>query len=81
MKLSLSGDRCNLCGAQVRQRRKELHLSQEALAARLQLMGLEIQQKAISRMETGERIVPDYELPLLAAALETDIVTLLQTIC
>jgi len=78
MKLSLASNRCNLCGKRVRQRRKELHLSQEQLAARLQLMGLEIQQKAISRMETGERVVPDYELPLLAKALETDVLTLLQ---
>jgi len=78
MKLSLASNRCNLCGKRVRQRRKELHLSQEQLAARLQLMGLEIQQKAISRMETGKRVVPDYELPLLAKALETDVLTLLQ---
>jgi len=78
MKLSLASNRCNLCGKRVRQRRKELQLSQEQLAARLQLMGLEIQQKAISRMETGERVIPDYELPLLAKALETDVLTLLQ---
>jgi len=77
MKLSLTNERCNLCGVQVRKKRKALHLSQEELAARLQLMGLEIQQKAISRLETGERVVPDYELPYLAAALETDILTLL----
>ena len=45
-------------------------LSQEQLAVRLQLDGLGLTQKAISRMETGERVVADYELVHLARALE-----------
>ena len=51
--------------------RENLGLSQEQLAARLQLYGIEIGQKTISRIETGLRVVPDYELLWFARALET----------
>ena len=54
MKLSLSQNICKL--------RKANHLTQEQLAARLQLAGLNLNQKAVSRIETGERVVPDFEL-------------------
>ena len=32
--------------------------------------GHSLTQKAISRIETGLRVVPDYEIPLLADALK-----------
>ena len=41
--------------------------SQEALAAKMQLNGHSLTQKAISRIETGVRVVPDYEVPLVIA--------------
>ena len=44
-------------------------MSQEELAARMQLAGLQMGQMAVSRIETGKRLVPDFELPLLADAL------------
>lgn len=66
--LKLDG-RCNICGDTVRAAREALGLSQEQLAARVQLRGHSLTQKAISRIESGERVVPDYEIPLLAAAL------------
>ena len=53
----------------IRAARVRLGLSQEELAAKLQLLGLQIGQMAISRIETGKRLVPDYELPLLAEVL------------
>ena len=62
-------DRFNLCGARVREARLQLNMSQEVLAIKLQLLGLQIGQMAVSRIETGKRIVPDYELPVLAEAL------------
>ncbi len=71
MKLYQYHNRCNCSGMRIRQRREELGLSQEQLAAKLQLYGLELGQKAISRMETGLRVIPDYELLWLARALET----------
>lgn len=62
--------RYNRSGPYIRQRRSAMGLSQEALAAKLQLAGLEITQRAVSRIETGLRVVPDYEIPFFAAALE-----------
>lgn len=62
--------RCNICGERVQLARKQKALSQEQLAARIQLAGHPITQKAISRLEAGVRAVPDYEVPLLAEALE-----------
>lgn len=44
-------------------------MSQEELAAKMQLAGLQMGQMAISRIETGKRLVPDFELPILAEAL------------
>lgn len=73
MKLCTQGGRCNRAGIRIRERRISKGLSQEQLAARLQLLGLEISQKAISRAETGVRVIPDYELPYYAEALETTI--------
>lgn len=69
--LTLNG-RCNLCGERVRRAREHEGLSQEALAARVQLYGYALTQKAVSRIETGVRVVPDYEIPLLARALRVD---------
>jgi transcriptional regulator with XRE-family HTH domain len=43
--------------------------SQEELAAKLQLSGLQLGQMAVSRIETGKRVVPDFELPILAEVL------------
>ncbi|MBE5901244.1 MAG: helix-turn-helix transcriptional regulator [Lachnospiraceae bacterium] len=54
--------RCNISGLKIRQLREKSNMSQEELSAALQLIGLDITQKAISRIETGERVVPDFEL-------------------
>ncbi len=67
--LTLEG-KYNICGDRVRMARENQRLSQEALAARIQLNGHSLTQKAISRIETGVRVVPDYEIPLLADALK-----------
>ena len=52
-------------------------MSQEQLAAQIQLMGVPMIQKAISRMETGERVVADYELMLIAQICGADVKDLL----
>ena len=69
--LTLEG-RCNICGERVRNAREAAGLSQEQLAAQIQLNGHGLTQKAISRIEMGLRVVPDYEIPLLAEALRVD---------
>lgn len=53
----------------VREARMRMGWSQEELAAKLQLAGLQLGQMAVSRIETGKRVVPDFELPILAEVL------------
>lgn len=69
MRIYRPDGRCNVSGEVVRATRERAGLSQEQLAARIQLAGLSITQKAISRIETGDRVVADYELTYLADAL------------
>jgi len=66
--LTLDG-KCNACGERVKAARERADMSQEQLAAKVQLSGHALTQKAISRIEAGARIVPDFEVPLLATAL------------
>lgn len=61
--------RCNASGPQIKALREAAGLSQEQLAAKVQLAGLNLNQKAISRIETGDRVVPDYELIFFSEAL------------
>lgn len=70
MKLPVQHGKHNICGERVREARTKAKLSQEEVAAKIQLQGLSITQKAISRIETGLRVVPDYEIAFLAAALD-----------
>lgn len=69
MRLYTLGERYNLCGERVRKARTRAGWSQEELAAKLQLAGLQLGQMAVSRIETGKRVVPDFELPILAEVL------------
>lgn len=55
MRIYTLDGKCNLSGARVKE-------------ARLRL-GLQIGQMAVSRTETGKRLAPDFELPILAEAL------------
>ena len=64
-------------GLKIAYYRKLNEMSQEQLAAKIQLNGLNITQKAISRMETGARVVADYELIYLAQALKITVDELL----
>ena len=59
----------NICGERVHEARRRLKLSQEQLAARLQVSGINIERDSISRIEIGTRFVADYELAALAKIL------------
>lgn len=72
MRLLTFEGRRNICGERVQKAREGQKLSQEELAAKIQLNGHLLTQKAISRIETGLRVVPDYKIPLLASALKVD---------
>ena len=52
----------NASGRRIKELREAAGLSQEQLAAKIQLSGPNLNQKAISRIETGDRVVPDFEL-------------------
>ena len=46
-----------------------MRLSQADLAARMQVNGVAIEREAISKIETGDRFVTDYELMVFAKVL------------
>ena len=52
----------NISGNRIRQARTIMRLSQTDLAARMQIHGVTIEREAISKIETGDRFVADYEL-------------------
>lgn len=56
----------NLAGERIHQLRTANRLSQSDLAARMQLNGVIMEREAISKIETGDRFVADYELMVFA---------------
>ena len=69
MRMLIKNGKINSCGERIKELRQTLGISQNDLAVKLQLDGLGITQKTISRIETGDRVVPDYELKYFAEAL------------
>lgn len=61
----------NIIGTRVKEARN-MHkptLTQENLAAKLELMNIKIDRITISRIESGDRFVADYEVVAMAKAL------------
>lgn len=69
MKIYDFNGRKNSSGDRIHQVRTSLRLSQADLAARMQVRGVGIGREAISKIETGERFVADYELSAFAEVL------------
>ena len=65
----------NLCGANLKRIRlaQSPPLSQRRLALRLQVMGYDVDNHFIRRIETGERYVTDIELAMLSRALNVTV--------
>ena len=59
----------NISGDHIHQARTTMRLSQADLAARMQVNGVTIEREAISKIETGNRVVTDYELLIFAKVL------------
>ena len=59
----------NISGDRIHQARTTMRLSQADLAARMQVNGVAIEREAISKIETGDRFVTDYELMVFAKVL------------
>lgn len=67
----------NIISSRLVEARKKQGLSQEELAARLQILGAGIDQQAISKIEHDNRIVTDYELLYFCKALKIELSWLL----
>ena len=63
----------NISGERIRDLRKHRGLTQEQVAAQMQVAGIQVDQKAISRIESGLRIITDYELLQLAKILKISV--------
>lgn len=72
--------KANIVGPTIKQARKKQKMSQDTLAAKLQLEGIEVSQKVISRIEKQERFVTDYELLALSKILNIDLYQLLKSV-
>ena len=59
----------NISGDRIHEARTMVRLSQADLAARMQIHGVTIEREAISKIETGDRLVTDYELVTFAKVL------------
>ena len=59
----------NICGARVKEARKKKGLTQDNLAAKLQVEGVNIERNSVCRIEIGTRFVADYELMALCKIL------------
>ena len=59
----------NIISEKLRDLRKKRGLSQEELAAQMQLLGVDISQPLISKIEQNKRFVKDYELVSLCKVL------------
>ena len=60
----------NLTGRKIAQIRKSKKLSQRKLAAKMQLLGFDVDHYFIRRVENGERFVTDIDLVIFSKALE-----------
>jgi transcriptional regulator with XRE-family HTH domain len=65
----------NIIGSRIRKARQKAKppITQEDLAARLQLDGFKIDQGMISRIEKGTRLVTDYEVRAIAKVLKVSV--------
>lgn len=54
------------------------HLSQSQLAAKMQMLGVNLDQQMISKIENNTRMVTDYELACFSIALSVSLEDLLE---
>lgn len=78
-KTKLNG-RMNICGQNIKKFRKALdpNFSQEKLAEKLQLLGLNAHKNMIQMIEAGKQTVTDIELTFFAKALNVSVSDLMQ---
>lgn len=69
MKKILFDNNKNVISKQLKLQRNKLELSQSQLAARMQTLGVNLDQQMISKIENNTRFVSDYELVCFSIAL------------
>ena len=62
MKINKYNNFKNISGTVIRELRQKANLSQQDLAEKLQLLGIELTSKEISKIENDDRLVQDFEL-------------------
>ena len=62
MKINKYNDLKNISGTILKELRLKYNLSQQDLAQKLQLLGIELTSKEISKIENNNRLVQDFEL-------------------
>ena len=77
-KLTYVNNQKNVIGKSLRRIRKKQKVTQLDLAARMQVLGVNVDQQAISNIENNKRIVTDYELACFCKALRCTEQELLQ---
>ena len=68
----------NIIAERLKEARKERHITQSELAARLQVMNVNVDQQIISKIEKNDRQVTDYEVACICECLKIDPAWLLQ---
>lgn len=70
----------NIIGERVKEARLKSNppITQQDLSARLGVMGFNIDRVSISKIESGDRFVPDYEVIALSEALNVSLSWLLK---
>ena len=66
----------NVIGVKIKQIRQNKKITQEQLAARLNVLGIEIDQPMITRIENQSRFLLDFEIIGIAKALGVNITDL-----
>ena len=62
MKINKYNEFRNISGSILKELRQKNNLSQQDLAEKLQLLGIELTSKEVSKIETNNRLVQDFEL-------------------
>ena len=77
-KIKAPDGRNNLCGKRIAQLRMEKHISQRKLSYQMQLLGYDVDNHFIRRVENGERFVTDIDLKIFCEALDVSIADILR---
>ena len=78
MKINCYNNLKNVSGSKIKELRIKQNMSQQELAERLQLQGISLTSKEISKIELGNRLIQDFELFAFANSLNVSMDTFKQ---